>query len=295
MESQRQSSAESQNQFAQQPQQQAAQKPRRTPGQLGGIFLRILRGQLILTFGLVLIYLANLGVAPWDLFSIGISYHTPLQYGTALNAVGISVILIDLLIREKVGLTTIQDALLSGFAVDFWVYLFRLAGVADTLLGSGGAGNAGTAGAAAGADAGAEAVGGFAVWFDGLSGAAELVFRIALFIAGVLVTCLGQLFVQREGMGAGPRDTLVLGLGRKVPKVPIGVVTWSVLALVFTAGVLLGGPVGIGTIASVFGMGLGQQLMCRIFHFEPRAVRHENILETVRSLRKDGEEADGAN
>ena len=72
-----------------------------------------------------------------------------------------------------------------------------------------------------------------------------------------------------------------------MPKVPIGAVTWGMLALVFAIGLLLGGPVGLGTIGAVFGMSLGQQLMCRIFHFEPRAVRHENIIETLRTLRKE--------
>ena len=47
----------------------------------------------------------------------------------------------------------------------------------------------------------------------------------AFFVAGILIFCLGQLMVQSMAMGAGPRDTLVLGLGRKVPKVPIGAVT----------------------------------------------------------------------
>ena len=81
--------------------------PHRTAAQLFGIFLRILRAQIVVTFGLVLIYLANLGVAPWDMLAIGIANHTPLQYGLALNVVGICVILTDIFMREKIGLATI--------------------------------------------------------------------------------------------------------------------------------------------------------------------------------------------
>lgn len=262
--------------------------PHRTVGQLAGISLRILRAQVVVTFGLTLVYLANLGVAPWDMLAIGISYHTPLQYGTALNVVGICVILADVFLREKIGLSTIQDVLLSGWIIDLWTFLFRRIGVADVLLGiSGNANEAGqsesatqTAGAAQDAD-------GFAAWFTDLPDAGAIALRIGLFVAGILIFCLGQLMVQSMAMGAGPRDTLVLGLGRKVPKVPIGAVTWGMLALVFAIGLLLGGPVGLGTIGAVFGMSLGQQLMCRIFHFEPRAVRHENIIETLRTLRKE--------
>lgn len=245
--------------------------PHRTAGQLAGISLRILRAQIVVTFGLTLVYLANLGVAPWDMLAIGISYHTPLQYGTALNVVGICVILADVFLREKIGLSTIQDVLLSGWIIDLWTFLFRRIGVADVLLGISG---------------NADAAGGFAVWFTDLPDAGTVALRIGLFVAGILIFCLGQLMVQSMAMGAGPRDTLVLGLGRKVPKVPIGAVTWGMLALVFAIGLLLGGPVGLGTIGAVFGMSLGQQLMCRIFHFEPRAVRHENIIETARSLKR---------
>lgn len=255
-----------------QPAANAPQLAHRTAGQLFGIFLRILRAQTVTTFGLVLIYLANLGVAPWDMLAIGIANHTPLQYGLALNVVGFLVILTDVFMREKIGMTTIQDVLLSGVIIDLWTYVFRHMGVADVLLGNG-------------ADA-ASSANGFAAWFAGLSSAGEYTLRTAMFIIGVLVFCFGQFLVQSQAMGAGPRDTMVLGFGRKFPRMPIGVITWGTLALVFTAGLLLGGPAGIGTIGAVFGMSLGQQLMCRIFHFEPRAVRHENILETLRTLKK---------
>ena len=47
-------------------------------------------------------------------------------------------------------------------------------------------------------------------------------------------------------------------------------------------GWLLGGPVGIGTVISVFGMGTALQIVCRIMHFEPRDVIHKNVFETNR-------------
>lgn len=235
----------------------SAEVTHRSPGQLAVASLRILRGQLIVTFGLVLIYLADLGVAPWDMLAIGIANHTPLQYGLALNVVGICVILTDLFMREQIGLTTVQDVLISGLLIDLWVYLFTRIGVAGMLLGTGSA------------------------------GAGMYMLRLLLFAAGVLIFCFGQFLMQSLAMGAGPRDTMVLGFGRKFPKVPIGAITWGTLAAVFTAGLLLGGPFGVGTVGAVFGMSLGQQLMCRIFHFEPRAVRHENVRDTLKKMRKE--------
>lgn len=233
----------------------------RTPGQLVSALLRVSCSQAIVTLGLAVIYLADLGVAPWDMFALGIANHTPLQYGGAMNAVGAAVILTNILMREKIGLTTIMDVLISGLTLNMWIALLKITGGDNLIL----YGSLGAQPAAA-------------------SGGMFLVPRIVAFIVGVLVSCFGQYLVQKQAMGAGPRDTLVLALGRKLSGLPIGAVTWGVLAIVFLLGLVLGGPVGIGTVGAVFGMSLGQQLMCRFFHFEPRAVAHENIIETVRSL-----------
>ena len=82
----------------------------------------------------------------------------------------------------------------------------------------------------------------------------------------------------------GPRDMLLVGLGKRMPKVPIGVVQISMLAVVVFVSWLLGGPIGIGTLVSVLGMGLVMQLVLNIVHFEPRDVTNRDCVEVVKIL-----------
>ena len=65
---------------------------------------------------------------------------------------------------------------------------------------------------------------------------------------------------------------------------PIGAVEILILAIVLSAAFLLGGPIGVGTVISTFGIGIVMQIVFRIVHFEPRGVTHRNLIETTRML-----------
>ena len=69
-----------------------------------------------------------------------------------------------------------------------------------------------------------------------------------------------------------------------MPKVPIGMVGVILWATVLLAGWLLGGPVGIGTLISTFGAGLVMQVVYSLLHFEPRKVKHLDLLTVTRML-----------
>jgi uncharacterized membrane protein YczE len=101
-------------------------------------------------------------------------------------------------------------------------------------------------------------------------------------VIGLLIMGYGQYFYMDAAQGCGPRDSLLIALGKRFPRTPIGVVQTFMVGIALLIGWLLGGPVGIGTIISVFGMGSALQLVCKIMHFEPRDVVHKNVLETNR-------------
>ena len=70
------------------------------------ILLRLLKitfGLAVFAFGVYLTISANIGLAPWDSFSMGISYHTPLSLGSAHNVIVCVHVLIDFQMREKNG------------------------------------------------------------------------------------------------------------------------------------------------------------------------------------------------
>lgn len=92
--------------------------------------LDILKNSLLATAGLMsfavgtyLIIQANLGVNPWDTFCIGLSKKLGILYGTASIMISFSIIALDLLLREKIGIGTILDALVVGKTVDLLNWL----------------------------------------------------------------------------------------------------------------------------------------------------------------------------
>ena len=117
---------------------------------------------------------------------------------------------------------------------------------------------------------------------------------IGIMLAGFVFMALGMWIYMKGEQCCGPRDSLLVGLGKRMPKVPIGLVEIMLWAAVLLAGWLLGGPVGIGTLISTFGAGLVMQLVYNLLGFEPRNVKHTDAAGTIRALlgqKKAGKEA----
>ena len=107
---------------------------------------------------------------------------------------------------------------------------------------------------------------------------------ILIMVTGFVFMALGMWIYMKGEQCCGPRDSLLVGLGRRLPKIPIGIVEVLLWAAVLLAGWLLGGPVGIGTLISTFGAGLVMQLVYNLLKFEPRQIRHRDALNTMRIL-----------
>ena len=114
-------------------------------------------------------------------------------------------------------------------------------------------------------------------------------------VLGVVYTLLGQTIIafativyMLPALGCGPRDTLMVIIGRRFAKWPIGTVKFGMEIFVLVLGVVLGAPFGIGTVlvmalqASIF------QLVCRICRYEIRDIEHEDLIDTYRYLFKGG-------
>lgn len=108
---------------------------------------------------------------------------------------------------------------------------------------------------------------------------------ILIMLAGFAFMALGMMIYMKGEQCCGPRDSLLVGLGKRLPRWPIGLVEILLWAVVLLAGWLLGGPVGIGTLISTFGAGLVMQLVYSALHFEPRSIRHRDIVEIWKVLR----------
>src|ERR687898_3421951 len=87
--------------------------------------------------------------------------------------------------------------------------------------------------------------------------------RIPLLVAGIVVTGLGMGLYIGAGLGPGPRDGLMTGLAAK------GFPLWAVRTVLelaaLLAGWVLGGNVGVGTVAFAFSIGpLGHFFLGRL-------------------------------
>lgn len=96
---------------------------------------------------------------------------------------------------------------------------------------------------------------------------AFLVGRWAQFALGVALMGLATGTYIASGMGAGPRDGLVIGLGARYGW-PVGRVRTGLELLVLLAGVLLGGQVGWGTLAFALGIGPAMSFGLRLYGLE---------------------------
>lgn len=121
----------------------------------------------------------------------------------------------------------------------------------------------------------------------------SLVAGIAIMLIGFVFIALGMWVYMSAEQCCGPRDTLLVGLGKRMKKVPIGIVEVILWAVVLLFGYLLGGPVGIGTLISTFGAGLVMQLVYSVIRFEPRNLKHKDIAEVSAVLLHRTTEAEG--
>ena len=203
---------------------------------------RVLFGLVIYSFGVYLTIYANIGLAPWDCLGMGIANHTPFNYGISMTIISVTILIIDVLLKERIGFGTVIDALLTGNFVQMFNSVDPLPPNENIWIG------------------------------------------IAVMLAGFVFMALGMWIYMSAEQCCGPRDALLVGLGKRMSRVPIGIVEVMLWAVVLLAGYLLGGSVGIGTLISTFGAGLVMQLVYYLIKFEPRELKHKGVIEVSKAL-----------
>lgn len=199
-------------------------------------FLKLIFGLFLHGLGIVMQIQANIGYAPWDVLHVGLAQTIGLTIGQASISVGLMILLIDLLLKEPLGLGSILNMLLVGLFVDL-IMSTGLIPVMSHLIGS-----------------------------------------VLLLFLGLVVLALGVYFYIGSGFGAGPRDTLMVALNRRL-NVPIGIARSGIEFTALVIGWLLGGMVGIGTIMAVILIGFILQSLFRLLRFEPKDVAHETLTD----------------
>jgi len=209
----------------------------------------ILKNSLLAAFGLFVfgigVYLsiqANIGVGPWDTFYLGINKATGIQYGTICVAVSFLVIGIDLLLKERIGIGMLLDAVIVGKTVDFMNWLDLVPAQQNPLVG------------------------------------------LFLLLAAIVIMSFSQYLYMIAGLCCGPRDSLLVAIGKRLPKVPIGFISMGIMLTVFVFGWLLDGPIGLGTLIIVFLQGPIMQIAFNILKFKPTDVEHQDLIQSMKVI-----------
>jgi uncharacterized membrane protein YczE len=195
---------------------------RETPQIRGGLFVRVpllLFGLALFAAGIVALLESRLGLSPWDVLHQGISGHTPLTFGEANIAVSAVVLASAWALGARIGVGTIANAVLVGSLVQLLTSFGAVTGLAHD----------------------------------------PLAVRIVLLVAGLALMGVGTALYLGAGLGAGPRDSLMV-VGAQRTRFRIGVVRATLELCALAAGVALGGTFGVGTIAFALGIGPSVEL-----------------------------------
>ena len=187
-------------------------------------------GLFLFAFGIVLLLESELGLSPWDVLNQGVSEHTSLSFGTANIAIAVVVLVLAWALGARIGPGTVANAILIGLMVDGLLAI----DVVDALSES------------------------------------SLTARISFMVVGILIIGIGSGLYIGAGLGAGPRDSLMLVAARRAG-VRIGTARVTIEVVVTVAGFALGGTVGIGTLAFAFGIGPAVELSFWLLEHSPLA------------------------
>ena len=140
-------------------------------------------------FGVYLTIQANIGAGPWDVLGLGVSKTLGILYGNASVAISVTILMIDVLLREPIGIAMFIDAVVVGKSVDLFNKLNVVPPCESVLTG------------------------------------------IPVMIAGLVVIAYTQYTYMVASLGCGPRDTLLVGLSKRIRKIPIGIISVALLSL----------------------------------------------------------------
>ena len=175
---------------------------------------------------------AALGLSPWDVLADGVRTNTPLSFGQAIIVIGLVLVLGSLLAGIKPGPGTIANMLLIG-------------AFADLMLSTG---------------VGAELPD------------ADTWLRVAVMLGGIAMTGLGSALYIGAGLGAGPRDSLMIAVATRA-HIRVGAARAILEGLALLLGFLLGGSVGIGTVAFALGIGPAVDIAFQVFRMDSEGKR----------------------
>lgn len=208
--------------------------------------LKVIFGLEVFAVAIYFMIQADIGLQPWDIFTQGIADKIGTLYGNVQTAISVILVLIDIFVLKE---KIGIGTLLDAAIVGKSVDLFAYLNIVPKMSGS-------------------------------------YILRIAVFIFALFLAGIGQYIYILQGLSAGPRDSFQIGLTKKLRKFSIGTVNIFIQVTVAVAGILLGGPLGIGTILGALGMGIVQNIVFGVMKFDPKELEHQDVITSFKILVK---------
>ena len=185
-------------------------------------------GLFVFALGIVLTLRSGMGLGPWDVLHDGLSLRLPITFGQAGIFVGVALLVLNVGLGERPGIGTVANAVMIGLFIDALLFLGIVPNFADQ----------------------------------------RLLARLAMDVAGVGTIGVGSALYIKAGLGAGPRDGLMLVLSRR-SRQRVGLVRTGIELTALLAGWLLGGTAGVGTAIFALGIGPAVEAAFRVFRVTP--------------------------
>ena len=107
---------------------------------------------------------------------------------------------------------------------------------------------------------------------------------IVMLTIGMLVMGYGCYLYMGCGLGCGPRDSLMIGLSKKINK-PVKMIKTIIEVTALIIGIILGGKFGIGTVISALGVGVFMQIIFKLNNFDAVQIKQKSIIESFYDIK----------
>ncbi len=113
----------------------------------------------------------------------------------------------------------------------------------------------------------------------------HFMFQLVMSMIGLVIFSLGVYYYLSCGLGAGPRDGLMLTLMRLTGKSTF-VIRTAMEMTVMLIGLLLGGPLGVSTVLIAIGGGRVLQSVFSFYHYDPTAISQHSVVSLMREIKQ---------
>ena len=114
----------------------------------------------------------------------------------------------------------------------------------------------------------------------------DIIPRLIMLLLGLFIEGIAVWIYISVGLGAGPKDGLMVALTKKTGK-SVRVVKSSIEVIAVTTGYLLGGSIGIGTLIMALMSGQIWQIAFNIVKFDINKIDHRFIMDDIALIKKN--------